>query len=98
VPRFFAGLIAAGALFVAGTAFDALGTHGPWTDGAEEAFETAGALAVAAVFARQAFAYRPLDSHTWFLADSTSRGIPKGGARELESKAPRYPRVHLRPH
>lgn len=55
-PWFVAGLLAAGALFGAGTAFDALGTNGTWTDGAEETAEAAGAVALAVTIGVQAMA------------------------------------------
>lgn len=55
-PWFVAGLLAAGALFAAGTAFDALGTNGTWTDGAEETAEAAGAVALAATMGAHAMA------------------------------------------
>lgn len=47
-PRFVAGLSVAGVLLAGGTAYDALGTHGTWTDGAEESLEAAGAAVMAA--------------------------------------------------
>jgi len=96
-PRFFVGLLASGALLATGTAFDALGTTGSWTDGAEESLEAVGALLLAAVFAREAFGLQRLDAAGLFLSESTKRGT-KGGVRELESKAPQPDkRVHLRP-
>jgi hypothetical protein len=97
-PRFFAGLVASGALLAAGTGFDALGTTGSWTDAVEEALEAAGAVLLAIVFAREAVGLRRLDAPMAFLAESPPRGNAKGGARELESKAPQPDtRVHLRP-
>jgi hypothetical protein len=44
----------AGALFAGGTAFDAFGATGTWTDGVEEACEALGAVILLAVFAREA--------------------------------------------
>jgi hypothetical protein len=96
-PRFFAGLVVAGAVLAAGTALDALGTPGTWTDVVEEGAEGFGAMLVAAVFAREAFAFHRLDAAASFLAQSRVRGTAKGGARELESKAQPDTRVPLRP-
>jgi len=96
-PRFFLGLLAAGMLLAAGTAFDALGTTGSWTDAAEEGLEVAGGVLLAAVFAREALGLRQLDAARAYLSESAGRGA-KGGVRELESKAPQPDkRVHLRP-
>lgn len=55
-PWFVAGLLAAGALFAAGTAFDALGTNGTWTEGVEETAEATGAVALAVTIGGQAMA------------------------------------------
>ncbi|MEX2225302.1 MAG: hypothetical protein WEB52_02490 [Dehalococcoidia bacterium] len=97
-PRFFGGLIAAGALLATGTGLDALGTTGSWTDAVEETLEAGGALLLAAVFAREALGLQQLDAARAFLSESTPRGTAKGGAGELESKAPQPDsRVHLRP-
>jgi hypothetical protein len=96
-PRFLAGLAAAGALFSIGAGFDALGTPVTWTDGFDEGFEALAAALLLAVFAREALGLHQLDAAKAFLAESGQRGIPRGGVRELESKAQPDPRVHLRP-
>jgi hypothetical protein len=51
-----AGLLAAGTLMAAGTAVDALGSPGSWTEAPEEALEVAGAVVLAAAFGRHALA------------------------------------------
>lgn len=78
--RLFAGLVMAGALIAIGTAFDALGTTGTWTDFAEEAFETAGAVVLAVAFLGEAFGTRQLASVTSHLSESREQPSPKGGA------------------
>lgn len=70
-PWFLLGLTLAGALFAGGTAFDALGTAGTWTDGAEEALESAGAVITALVFRREA----SLDRHLVKLPHARLHGL-----------------------
>jgi hypothetical protein len=53
-PKFLAWMVAAGLLCAAGTAIDALGTPGSWTEVPEEGLEAAGALLFAGVFVREA--------------------------------------------
>jgi hypothetical protein len=96
-PRFLTGLAASGMLFAGAAAFDALGTPGTWTDAFDEGFEAVGATVLLGVFAREALGLHQLDAAKAYLSESGQRGIPRGGVRELESKAQPDPRVHLRP-
>jgi hypothetical protein len=70
-PWFLFGLVIAAALFAGGTAFDALGATGSWTDGAEEGLEAAGAVVVALVFRREA----SLDRHLVKLPHARLHGL-----------------------